>query len=131
MVYRQPFPGPGLGVRCVGAITRDRLEALREADAIVREEIGTLPEVPWQYFCVIPDFQSTGIKYVDGKGERYMGWAVIIRAVNTTDAVAATVPEIPFSVLCTMRDRIISTVPGVNRVLWDISEKPVATIEFE
>ena len=131
MVYRQPFPGPGLGVRCVGAITRDRLEALREADAIVREEIGKLPEVPWQYFCVIPPFQSTGIKYVDGKGERYMGWAVIIRAVNTTDAVAATVPEIPFSVLCTMRDRIISTVPGVNRVLWDISEKPVATIEFE
>ena len=131
MVYRQPFPGPGLGVRCVGAITRDRLEALREADAIVREEIGKLPEVPWQYFCTIPDFQSTGIKYVDGKGVRYMGWAVIIRAVNTVDAVTATVPEIPFSVLCTMRDRIISTVDGVNRVLWDISEKPVATIEFE
>ncbi|QUA53033.1 glutamine-hydrolyzing GMP synthase [Aristaeella lactis] len=131
MVYRQPFPGPGLGVRCVGAITRDRLEALREADAIVREEIGKLPEVPWQYFCTIPDFKSTGIKYVDGKGERYMGWAVIIRAVNTVDAVTATVPEIPFSVLCTMRDRIISTVDGVNRVLWDISEKPVATIEFE
>ena len=131
MVYRQPFPGPGLGVRCVGAITRDRLEALREADAIVREEIGKLPEVPWQYFCTIPDFQSTGIKYVDGKGQRYMGWAVIIRAVNTVDAVTATVPEIPFSVLCTMRDRIISTVDGVNRVLWDISEKPVATIEFE
>ena len=131
MVYRQPFPGPGLGVRCVGAITRDRLEALREADAIVREEIGKLPEVPWQYFCTIPDFQSTGIKYVDGKGVRYMGWAVIIRAVNTVDAVTATVPEIPFSVLCTMRDRIIATVDGVNRVLWDISEKPVATIEFE
>ena len=131
MVYRQPFPGPGLGVRCVGAITRDRLEALREADAIVREEIGSLPEVPWQYFCVIPDFQSTGIRYVDGQGQRYMGWAVIIRAVNTTDAVAATVPEIPFSVLCRMRDRIISSVDGVNRVLWDISEKPVATIEFE
>ena len=131
MVYRQPFPGPGLGVRCVGAITRDRLEALREADAIVREEIGSLPEVPWQYFCVIPDFQSTGIRYVDGQGQRYMGWAVIIRAVNTTDAVTATVPEIPFSVLCRMRDRIISSVDGVNRVLWDISEKPVATIEFE
>lgn len=131
MVYRQPFPGPGLGVRCVGAITRDRLEALREADAIVREEIGKLPETPWQYFCAIPDFQSTGIKYVDGKGIRYMGWAVVIRAVNTVDAVAATVPEIPFSVLCTIRDRIIATVPGVNRVLWDISEKPVATIEWE
>ena len=131
MVYRQPFPGPGLGVRCVGAITRDRLEALREADAIVREEIGKLPNTPWQYFCAIPDFQSTGIKYVDGKGERYMGWAVVVRAVNTVDAVTATVPEIPFSVLCTIRDRIISTVPGVNRVLWDISEKPVATIEWE
>ena len=131
MVYRQPFPGPGLGVRCVGAISRDRLEALREADAIVREEIGKLPEIPWQYFCVIPPFQSTGIRYVDGKGERYMGWAVIIRAVNTVDAVTATIPEIPFPVLCTMRDRIIKTVPGVNRVLWDISEKPVATIEFE
>ncbi|MBQ3847228.1 MAG: glutamine-hydrolyzing GMP synthase [Clostridia bacterium] len=127
MVYRQPFPGPGLGVRCVGAITRDRLESLREADAIVREEIGKLPQVPWQYFCAIPDFQSTGIK--DGK--RYMGWAVVIRAINTVDAVTATVPEIPFSVLCTIRDRIIATVPGVNRVFWDISEKPVSTIEFE
>ena len=130
MVYRQPFPGPGLGVRCVGAITRDRLEALREADAIVREEIGKLPETPWQYFCAIPDFQSTGIKYVDGKGQRYMGWAVVIRAVNTVDAVTATVPEIPFSVLCAMRDRIVQ-IPGINRVLWDISEKPVATIEWE
>ena len=130
MVYRQPFPGPGLGVRCVGAITRDRLEALREADAIVREEIGKLPETPWQYFCAIPDIQSTGIKYVDGKGERYMGWAVVIRAVNTVDAVTATVPEIPFSVLCKMRDEIVK-IPGVNRVLWDISEKPVATIEWE
>lgn len=130
MVYRQPFPGPGLGVRCVGAITRDRLEA-READAIVREEIGALPEVPWQYFCAIPPFQSTGIKYVDGQGQRYMGWAVVIRAVNTVDAVTATVPEIPFAVLCRMRDRIIATVPGVNRVLWDISEKPVSTIEWE
>ncbi len=131
MVFRQPFPGPGLGVRCVGAITRDRLEALREADAIVREEIGKLPVVPWQYFCAIPDFISTGIKYVDGKGERYMGWAVVVRAVNTVDAVTATVPEIPFSVLCTIRDRIIANVPGVNRVLWDISEKPVSTIEWE
>ncbi len=131
MVYRQPFPGPGLGVRCVGAITRDRLEALREADAIVREEIGKLPETPWQYFCAIPDFRSTGIRFVDGQGQRYMGWAVVIRAVNTVDAVTATVPEIPFPVLCTIRDRIIATVPGVNRVLWDISEKPVSTIEWE
>ncbi len=130
MVYRQPFPGPGLGVRCVGAITRDRLEALREADAIVREEIGKLPETPWQYFCAIPDIVSTGIKYENGKGVRYMGWAVVIRAVNTVDAVTATVPEIPFSVLCAMRDRIVQ-IPGVNRVLWDISEKPVATIEWE
>ena len=127
MVYRQPFPGPGLGVRCIGAITRDRLEALREADAIVREEIGTLDPAPWQYFCAIPDFRSTGIK--DGK--RYMGWAVAIRTVNTVDAVTATVPEIPFSMLCRIRDRIIDTVPGVNRVLWDISEKPVSTIEWE
>ena len=127
MVYRQPFPGPGLGVRCVGAITRDRLEALREADAIVREEIGKLPEIPWQYFCAIPDIKSTGIK--DGK--RYMGWIVVIRAVNTVDAVTATVPEIPFKTLCTIRDRIIATVPGVNRVAWDISEKPVSTIEWE
>ena len=130
MVFRQPFPGPGLGVRCTGAITRDRLEALREADAIVRAEIEKLPETPWQYFCAIPDMQSTGIKYVNGVGERYMGWAVVIRAVNTTDAVKVTVPEIPFSALCTMRDKIVQ-IPGVNRVLWDISEKPVATIEWE
>ena len=130
MVYRQPFPGPGLGVRCVGAITRDRLEALREADAIVREEIEKLPETPWQYFCAIPDIQSTGIKYVNGKGERYMGWAVVMRAVNTTDAVAASVPEIPFKSLCAMRDKIVQ-IPGVNRFLWDMSEKPVATIEWE
>ena len=130
MVYRQPFPGPGLGVRCVGAITRDRLEALREADAIVREEIDKLPETPWQYFCVIPDMQSTGITYENGQGKRYMGWAVAIRAVNTVDAVTATVPEIPFDVLCRMRDQIVK-IPGVNRVLWDISEKPVATIEWE
>ncbi|MCR5694663.1 MAG: glutamine-hydrolyzing GMP synthase [Clostridia bacterium] len=127
MVYRQPFPGPGLGVRCVGAITRDRLESLREADAIVREEIEKLPKVPWQYFCVIPDFMSTGIK--DAK--RYMGWAVVIRAVNTVDAVTATSPEIPFKTLCAIRDRIIANVPGVNRVLWDISDKPVSTIEWE
>ncbi|MBR5738399.1 MAG: glutamine-hydrolyzing GMP synthase [Lachnospiraceae bacterium] len=127
MVYRQPFPGPGLGVRCVGAITRDRLNALREADAIVRAELSMLNPTPWQYFCVIPDMQSTGIK--DGK--RYMGWAVVIRAINTVDAVTATVPEIPFKLLCKMRDEIIATVPGVNRVLWDISEKPVSTIEWE
>jgi len=127
MVYRQPFPGPGLGVRCVGAITRDRLEALREADAIVREEIGKLNPAPWQYFCAIPDMKSTGIK--DGK--RYMGWAVVIRAVNTVDAVTAKAVELPWSLLCTMRDRIIDTVPGVNRVLWDISDKPVSTIEWE
>ena len=127
MVFRQPFPGPGLGVRCVGAITRDRLEAVREADAIVREELDKLDPRPWQYFCAIPDFTSTGIK--DNK--RYMGWAVVVRAVNTVDAVTATVPEIPFSVLCTIRDRIIAAVPGVNRVLWDISEKPVSTIEWE
>ncbi len=127
MVYRQPFPGPGLGVRCVGAITRDRLEALREADAIVREEIEKLVNIPWQYFCVIPDFQSTGIK----NDKRYMGWSVIIRTVNTVDAVTATVPEIPFSTLTIIRDRIISTVDGVNRVLWDISEKPISTIEYE
>ena len=127
MVYRQPFPGPGLGVRCVGAITRDRLEALREADAIVREEIGAMPEVPWQYFCAIPDFQSTGIK--DGK--RYMGWAVVVRAVNTVDAVTATVPEIPYDVLERIRDRIFETVPGVNRVLYDLSTKPLSTIEWE
>lgn len=127
MVFRQPFPGPGLGVRCVGAITRDRLEAVREADAIVREEIDKLNPRPWQYFCAIPDIQSTGIK--DDK--RYMGWAVIVRAINTVDAVTAEAVEIPFSVLCTIRDRIIETVPGVNRVLWDISNKPVATIEWE
>lgn len=131
MVYRQPFPGPGLGVRCTGAITRDRLEALREADAVVREEIGKLPETPWQYFCVVPDLQSTGIQFSDnGKGERYMGWPCIIRAINTKDAVRATVPEIPFAVLCKMRDQIVK-IPGINRVLWDISEKPVATIEWE
>ena len=131
MVYRQPFPGPGLGVRCVGAITRDRLEALREADAIVREEIGALPEVPWQYFCVIPDFQSTGIRYVDGQGKRYLGWAVIIRAVNTVDAVTASVPRLPWEVLEAITLRITGEVPGVNRVLYDLSPKPVATIEWE
>lgn len=127
MVYRQPFPGPGLGLRCTGAITRDRLEAVREADAIVREEIGKLNPTPWQYFVAIPDLKSTGVK--DGK--RYMGWAAIIRAIDTVDAVTAKSVEIPFSVLSTIRDRIIAEVPGVNRVLWDISDKPTSTIEWE
>ena len=127
MVYRQPFPGPGLGVRCTGAITRDRLEAVREADAIVREEIGKLNPTPWQYFVAIPDLKSTGVK--DGK--RYMGWAVVIRAVDTVDAVTAKAVEIPFSVLATIRDRIMAEVDGVNRVLWDISDKPLSTIEWE
>lgn len=127
MVYRQPFPGPGLAVRCVGAITRDRLAALREADAIVREEIGQMNPAPWQYFCAIPEFKSTGVK--DGK--RYMGWAVVIRAIDTVDAVTATSVEIPWEMLKTIRDRIIATVPGINRVLWDISDKPVSTIEWE
>ena len=127
MVYRQPFPGPGLGVRCTGAITRDRLEAVREADAIVREEIEKMESLPWQYFVAIPDVKSTGIK--DGK--RYMGWAAVIRAINTVDAVTAESVEIPFDMLRRMRDRIIAEVPGINRVLWDISDKPVATIEWE
>ena len=127
MVYRQPFPGPGLGVRCVGAITRDRLEAVREADAIVREEIGKLEPAPWQFFCAIPDFISTGVK--DDK--RYMGWAVVIRAINTVDAVTAEAVEIPWQMLKRIRDRIIAEVAGVNRVLWDVSDKPVSTIEWE
>lgn len=129
MVYRQPFPGPGLGVRCTGAITRDRLEAVRESDAILREEFARagLEGKVWQYFTAIPDIQSTGIK--DGK--RYMGWAVVIRAVNTVDAVTATVPELPLSLLFKIRDRIIAEVKGVNRVLFDMSEKPVSTIEWE
>ena len=127
MVYRQPFPGPGLGVRCVGAITRDRLEAVREADAIVREEIGKMDPVPWQYFVAIPDVKSTGIK--DGK--RYMGWAAVIRAINTVDAVTAESVEIPWAMLTTIRDRIIAEVPGINRVLWDVSDKPISTIEWE
>jgi len=136
MVYRQPFPGPGLGVRCTGAITRDRLEALREADAIVREEIGKLPETPWQYFCIVPDLKSTGIKYVmdeNGKevGQRYMGWPAIVRAINTVDAVTAEAVELPMATLMTIRDRIIAEVDGINRVLWDYSNKPLATIEME
>ena len=127
MVYRQPFPGPGLGVRCIGAITRDRLEAVREADAIVREEIGKMDPVPWQYFVAIPDVKSTGIR--DGK--RYMGWAAVIRAINTVDAVTAESVEIPWAMLTRIRDRIIDEVEGVNRVLWDVSDKPVSTIEWE
>lgn len=127
MVMRQPFPGPGLGVRCVGAITKDRLTALKEADAIVREEIEKLKIKPWQYFCVIPDMKSTGVK--DGK--RYMGWAAIIRAVNTKDAVTAKSYELPYKTLYKIRDRIINEVPGINRVLWDYSDKPVSTIEWE
>lgn len=129
MVYRQPFPGPGLGVRCVGAITRDRLEALREADAILREEFKNagLEGKVWQYFTVIPDFKSTGIK--DGK--RTFEWPVILRAVNSVDATAATIEEIPYPLLYKIRDRILAEVKGVNRVLYDISAKPVATIEYE
>lgn len=127
MVYRQPFPGPGLGVRCVGAITRDRLEALREADAIVREEIGKLKKLPWQYFCIVPPIKTTGIK----NGKRYMGWPVIIRAIDTRDAVTAKTHEIPYTTLYKIRDKIIKNVKGVNRVLLDFSDKPVATIEWE
>ena len=129
MVYRQPFPGPGLGVRCVGAITRDRLEAVRESDAVLREEfeLAGLAGKVWQYFTVVPPFTSTGIK--DGK--RTDEWPVIIRAVNSVDATSATIEEIPYGVLYKIRDRILSEVSGVNRVLYDISNKPVATIEWE
>lgn len=129
MVYRQPFPGPGLGVRCVGAITRDRLEAVRESDAILREEFAAagLEGKVWQYFTVVPPFTSTGIK--DGK--RTDDWMVIIRAVNSVDATAATAPEVPYELLFKIRDRIFKEVKGVNRVLYDISTKPLATIEYE
>ena len=129
MVYRQPFPGPGLGVRCLGAITRDRLEALRESDAILREEFNKsgLSNKVWQYFTIVPDMKSTGI--VNNK--RTFEWPVIIRAINTKDAVTATVEEIPYEILFKIRDRIINEVKGVNRVLYDISNKPVATIEWE
>ena len=129
MVYRQPFPGPGLGVRCVGAITRDRLEAVRESDAILREEFAAagLQGKVWQYFTVVPPFTSTGIK--DGK--RTDDWMVILRAVNSVDATSATVEEIPYPLLFKIRDRIIAEVKGVSRVLYDISLKPVATIEWE
>lgn len=129
MVDRQPFPGPGLGVRCLGAITRDRLHALREADAILREEFDKngLTDKVWQFFTVIPDFTSTGVK--DGK--RLDFWPVIIRAVNTVDAMHCTVPEIDYAVLKHITDRILNEVDGVCRVLYDLSPKPIATIEWE
>lgn len=129
MVYRQPFPGPGLGVRCLGAITRDRLNALREADAILREEFDRngLAEKVWQYFIAVPDMKSTGVK--DSK--RYEGWPAIIRAVNTTDAMSATIEEIPYPVLHRITDRITHEVPGINRVLLDLTPKPIGTIEWE
>ena len=129
MVYRQPFPGPGLGVRCLGAITRDRLDALREADAILREEFDKngLAGKVWQYFVAVPDMKSVGVK--DGK--RYMGWPAIIRAVNTTDAMTATVEEIPYPLLHHITARITSEVEGINRVLMDLTPKPVGTIEWE
>ena len=129
MVYRQPFPGPGLGVRCLGAITRDRLEALREADAILREEfdLAGLRGKVWQYFTVIPDFRSTCVR----NNARCFEWPVILRAVNTVDAMTATVEQVPWPVLLKITDRILSEVKGVNRVLYDLSPKPVATIEWE
>lgn len=129
MVYRQPFPGPGLGVRCLGAITRDRLSALREADAILREEFDKngLAGKVWQYFIAVPDMKSTGVK----NGKRYEGWAAIIRAVNTADAMTATVEEIPYPLLHHITDRITKEVPGINRVLLDLTPKPVGTIEWE
>ena len=129
MVYRQPFPGPGLGVRCLGAITRDRLHALREADAILREEFDNagLAEHVWQYFIAIPDFKSVGVR--DGK--RYEGWPAIMRAVNTSDAMSATIEEIPYPVLHKITDRITHEVEGINRVLYDLTPKPIGTIEWE
>jgi len=129
MVYRQPFPGPGLGVRCLGAITRDRLHALREADAILREEFDNcgLAEKVWQYFVVVPDIKSVGVK---DEG-RYEGWPAIIRAVNTKDAMTATIEEIPYAVLHRITDRITHEVEGINRVLLDLTPKPIGTIEWE
>ena len=129
MVFRQPFPGPGLGVRCTGAITRDRLEALRESDAILREEFekNGLAGKVWQYFTIVPDYKSTGVK--DNK--RSWDWPVIIRAVNTRDAMTATIEEIPYPVLHHITQRIITEVPGVNRVLYDLTPKPTGTIEWE
>lgn len=129
MVYRQPFPGPGLGVRCTGAITRDRLEAVRESDAILREEFAKagLEGKVWQYFTIVPDYRSTGVR--DGK--RLWDWPVVIRAVNTRDAMSATIEEIPWPLLKKITDRILKEVKGVNRVLYDLSPKPCATIEWE
>lgn len=129
MVYRQPFPGPGLGVRCIGAITRDRLEAVRESDAILREEFAKngLEGKVWQYFTVVPDIKSTGI--IDGK--RSFDWPVIIRAVNTVDAVTAEVVQLDFGMMQHIVDRITHEVSGVNRVLWDLTPKPTGTIEWE
>ena len=129
MVYRQPFPGPGLGVRCVGAITRDRLEAVRESDAILREEFAKngLAGKVWQYFTIVPDFKSTGI--TDGK--RTYDWPVVIRAINTVDAVTAEVAELDFALVQRIVKRITGEVKGVNRVLWDVTPKPSATIEWE
>ncbi len=129
MVYRQPFPGPGLGVRCTGAITRDRLEAVRESDAILREEFAKngLEGKVWQYFTVVPDFKSTGVK----DNLRSYDWPVIIRAVNTRDAMTATVEDVPFALLQHITARITSEVKGVNRVLFDLTPKPTGTIEWE
>ena len=129
MVYRQPFPGPGLGVRCLGAITRDRLEALREADAILREEFDKngLAGKVWQYFIAIPDIKSVGVK----DDSRYEGWPAIIRAVNTKDAMTATIEEIPYAILHTVTARITNEVEGINRVLYDLTPKPTGTIEWE
>lgn len=130
MVFRQPFPGPGLGVRCVGAITRERLEVVREADAILREEFANngLAGKVWQYFTVVPDFKSVG---VNEKGERTEGYLVVLRAVNTRDAMTATVPEISFALLQKITDRITHEVKGVNRVAFDLTPKPTGTIEWE
>ncbi len=129
MVERQPFPGPGLGVRCLGAITRDRLHVLREADAILREEFANagLAGKVWQYFISVPDFKSVGVK--DGK--RYEGWPAILRAVNTKDAMTATIEEIPYPLLHKITARITTEVPGINRVVYDLTPKPVGTIEWE
>lgn len=129
MVYRQPFPGPGLGVRCTGAITRDRLEAVRESDAILREEIAAagLQNDIWQYFTAVPDYRATGIR----NGKRAYEWPVVIRAVNSVDATSATVPELDWALLKKITDRILSEVPGVCRVLYELSPKPISTIEFE
>ena len=129
MVYRQPFPGPGLGVRCLGAITRDRLHALREADAILRDEFDKngLSEKVWQYFVAIPDIKSVGVK----DDSRYEGWPAIIRAVNTKDAMTATIEEIPYELLHHITDRITHEVDGINRVLLDLTPKPIGTIEWE